>query len=207
MTKNNYKRGVLLFSGGIDSTLSAIVLLAQNIELISLSVDYPGRPMGEKRAIKALEKELAFSKSITMSIDTGSSLRKFEHKNGSDQGWIPYRNLLFWALAVHQAVMIDADFVAAGHDDDDAVAYSDASTEFFTKLEQILEFTGSEKFNRPVKVELPVYTAELAYLEKLARDNYQIMSLTWSCWLNESVPCMECYACKERKTFLEGISN
>jgi 7-cyano-7-deazaguanine synthase len=205
MEPHNSKRGVLLFSGGIDSTLAALILLGQGIELVSLTVNYPGRPEREVRAARMITAELAFSEVVEVTIETGGPLTKVPHSEDVDQGWIPYRNLLFWAIAAHKAAILDAGFVAAGHDDDDGVVFSDASNEFFALLARILTLTGSERRGQPVDIKLPVYTASLECLEKIAVRHRSVLEKTWSCWHNEGEPCMKCYACRERIVFFGGL--
>lgn len=205
MKTKKRRRGILLFSGGIDSTLAALILLAQGVELIALTINYPGRPQGEILATEALEKELPFRMSVDVSLDTGGPLAKFPLRQSVDQGWIPYRNLLFWGIAAHKAVMVDADFVAAGHDDDDGVTFSDASEEFFSGLGELLKLTGSARAKQPVEIELPIYTASLEYLQEISAQHPKIMELTWSCWLDQTHPCLSCYACKEREKFVYGL--
>jgi 7-cyano-7-deazaguanine synthase len=205
MKTKKRRRGILLFSGGIDSTLAALILQSQGVELIALTINYPNRPQGEIRATKALEKELPFVMSLDVSLDTGGSLAKFPLRHGLDQGWIPYRNLLFWAIAAHKAVMLDADFVAAGHDDDDGLAFSDASEDFFAGLRKLLKLTGSTKEKPAVDIELPIYTASLEYLQAISAQHPTIMDITWSCWLDATHPCTRCYACEERAEFFRGL--
>jgi len=100
--------------------------------------------------------------------------------------------------------MLDAEFVAAGHDDDDGILYSDASEEFFEGLKHLLTLTGSRRSGRSIEVELPIYTAKLEALRELALLNKKLMTKTWSCWLDGRTHCMACHACKGRQEFLGG---
>lgn len=199
------RRGVLLFSGGIDSALSAIVLGAQNVELIALTITYPRRPIREIRAARNVQRKLPFLAKYEVKLETGGPLVKFPRTESWRAGWIPYRNLLFWAIAAHKAVMLDADFIAAGHDDDDAASFSDASPEFLAGLGHLLKFSGVNTANN-LAVELPVYTASLELLETIARQNRKIIDMTWSCWRNGQKPCEMCHACNERQKFLRGLT-
>lgn len=202
METKKHRRGILLFSGGIDSTLAALILHAQGIELIALTINYPGRPQGEMTATRALRKELPFLMSLDVSLDTGGPLAKFPLRQGVDKGWIPYRNLLFWGIAAHKAVMVDANFVAAGHDDDDGMTFSDASEAFFSGLGELLKLTGSTNAKQAVEIELPIYTASLESLQEISAQHPKIMDITWSCWLDGAHPCLSCHACREREKFL-----
>ena len=95
------RRGLLLFSGGIDSTLSAL-LLKETTELVALTVTYPGRPEGEKLAASQLIGELRLDEHVDIALDiplTPISL-------GRTLGWVPYRNLVIWSLAAYEAVRL-----------------------------------------------------------------------------------------------------
>jgi len=200
------RRGLLLFSGGIDSTLSAIILLDRGVELISLSVDYPGRPKGEIRATNAIRERLPFVQSVDVRLDTGGLLTKFPSGQDIEKGWVPYRNLLFWAIAAHKAAMLDVGFVAAGHDLNDGVAFSDASQQFFNQLKRLLKLSG-RRSALSIDMELPLYRSSSQNLRRIAARNHSILNLTWSCWLRQNKPCMKCYACKERIEFFRGLEN
>jgi len=90
------RRGVLLFSGGLDSTLSAITLLNQGTDLIALTIDYPSRPRREDYAARQLAQRLPFSNFIQVNLDTGGPLMKCGRTHEAEGGWIPYRNLLLY---------------------------------------------------------------------------------------------------------------
>lgn len=195
------KRGVLLFSGGIDSTLSALILREVGYEVMALSVNYRGRPAGEIQAAEVLRQKLLFSEVCDVRLDTGDILRKRPDSPGALEGWVPFRNLMFWSIAAHKAVMLNAAFVAGGHDFEDGTAFNDASSEFFKRLEAIFTHTGNT--TRGIQILLPLRKPDVDAL-RLAKKHNSILELTWSCWIDGGRPCLKCYACKSRTKFLSA---
>jgi 7-cyano-7-deazaguanine synthase len=199
------RRGVLLFSGGIDSTLAGMVLASEGADLVALSINYPGRPVGEITAARDISKSLPLLKTIEVSIDGGGSFTKPEYATTNLEGWIPYRNLLFWSIAAHRAIMEHVDFVAAGHHKDDADVFSDAGKEFFDHLKKILMYSGNFGSGLRIRMELPILSITNKRLCSLARMNKDLLRRTWSCWRNERTQCTECLSCTDRRSFLDLI--
>ena len=199
------RRGLLLYSGGLDSTISALILATEAVNLVGLSIDYPGRPHGEKLAVKAMSGMLPFSQVIEVSFNSNGLLTDSDYLCTSLEGWIPYRNLLFWSIAAHKAILLDADFVAGGHDEFDGTVFNDASKDFFACLRQIVTFSGNN--NRTVNLELPILsvTDEHWYNIVNADKNKELFRKTWSCWRDSTKPCNHCYACTKRETFFDEL--
>src|SRR5437867_3912241 len=108
-------KGILLFSGGIDSTLAALILARKKVDLIGLSVVFKGRPFKEREVAKEISKHINFIDFYEITIDSQHSLTKAECISTKHEGWIPYRNLLFWTIGANQAVLNNANLIAAGH--------------------------------------------------------------------------------------------
>lgn len=184
-----------MFSGGIDSTLSAL-LLRETAELVALSISYPGRPEGERKAADELAEVLGFADFLEINIDTHI---KFAEQ-GTTPGWIPYRNLLIWGVAAHTAIKIEAGFVAAGHTLEDGVLYSDASGAFFERLNAILDHTGNSDVSK-VEIILPLTFDETPEDPVMLAMYGNMLTRTWSCWIDGPTHCGSCYACQERTEF------
>ena len=189
------RRGLLLFSGGIDSTLSAL-LLKETTELVALTVAYPGRPEGERIAASELIRELRFDEHVEIALGmplTPTSLSR-------TPGCVPYRNLVIWSLAAHEAVKTGATFIAGGHTPQDASVYSDASPVFFERLDQLLELTGGQDVHK-IDILLPMTLDETPKEPELLAAYGDILTGTWSCWVDAPAQCGRCYACRERAAF------
>lgn len=205
---NTKRRGILLYSGGLDSTLSALVLEDSSVDLIGLTINYPGRPEGEKRAAKTLSKNLPFSEVLEVSIDGKFHFLDSTYKCTCFEGWIPYRNILFWSMAAHLAILLNADFIAAGHDGEgDGRIFNDATNDFFLKLKDILRFSGNGNLNTSIDIVLPIATSsDKQSHSRLNIQNLDLLLKTWSCWRNGETPCKQCYACEDRDKFFKELN-
>ena len=206
-SSNTKRRGILLFSGGCDSTLSALILANSFVDLIGLTINYPGRPEGEKRAVKTLSQNLPFCDFLEVSIDGQFLFTDSTYESTCLEGWIPYRNILFWSIAAHQAVLLNANFIAAGHDDEnDGKLFNDSTNEFFVKLREILRFSGNS-LNSSIEIILPIANSSDDQLRSLLdSENKELLLKTWSCWRNGKAPCEQCFACHERDRFLKELA-
>jgi 7-cyano-7-deazaguanine synthase len=194
------KSAVLLYSGGADSTLCAMLLRERGVDVHALSVTYQGRPAGETRAAAALAKELAFASHHEMRLD-GMSVGApawLEGGRADHEGVVPYRNLMFWALAANRAASVGADAVAAGHTRYDAESYDDAGPAFFDALAKSFAFSGLGPKGRALSIELPLASLSPDEMASLLLRHREFLRRTWSCWRDGAAPCGVCFACKER---------
>ena len=198
MNSSRRSRCVLLYSGGFDSTLAAILLAQERIDLIALSVDYSGRPQGERAAAHKLVPLLPFVDTVDVTVSGGPMV----YRGGNAyEAWIPFRNLLFWSIAAHKAILLDAHAIAAGHSREDGSVYTDASKHFLRQLRKMMRFSGSIAIRAPLLVKLPLHTVEDKALMPIISEHYDLLRQSWSCWRDETAPCNCCFACKERGAY------
>lgn len=194
------KSAVLLWSGGADSTLCAMLLRERGIAVHALSVHYAGRPAGEIAAAQALAAEMEFASAHEMRLD-GLAMGPpawLVDPAAHHEGFVPYRNLVFWSLAANRAAAVGADAIAAGHTRYDAECYDDAGPAFFASLAAPLNHSGLGKGGRPVAVELPLALLSPQEMADLLLRHREFLRRTWSCWRDGTKPCGVCYACTER---------
>lgn len=202
------RRGCLLFSGGLDSTMSALALTSEGVDLVGLSINYPGRPKSEIAAAMSLSKRLPFSAMVEVALESDTVLTIPHLKGTKLEGWVPYRNFLFWAIAAHKGALIGADFIAAGHDQNDQKAYSDVSKDFFDAIRHLLQLSGNSEYPIRIDIHLPLLsmTEKQQYGLFANTKNRRILSSTWSCWRDAPVPCRTCAACKDREQYLNQVN-
>lgn len=185
--------------------MAALLLEPSECEIIALSINFTGRPRGELTSARAVAAALPVSDLIEVSLDLGARLTDPRYSNGPYEGWIPYRNLIFWSIAAHTAARVKATFIAAGHEYSDGEKFSDASADFFFLLQHITSYSGNRALPHAPRIRLPVLETSDNDFDVLARRNSGILELTWSCWRDHISPCLECHACNKRRDYLTRI--
>jgi 7-cyano-7-deazaguanine synthase len=204
------RKALLLFSGGFDSTFVALTLQRSQCEIVPLVIDHPNRPAGEAATSERILDRLG----ITNVIRATLPLADFRHQperwlSPRHEGWIPHRNLVFFGLAAHYAVLHRCDVIAAGTRVWDTTAYDDATEEFLRALESLLQNSGAGVPGRfPVELYFPIIGSHepiKALLRELPSAE-ELLRLTWSCWRNEAEPCGRCAPCVTRAKFFAEVS-
>lgn len=205
--------GILLASGGMDSTVLAHELARNGEKIILLFLDY-GQHCVEKEleTLKTVLPEMY--KDNVRIIKIGdvykeSSSRMIIEANlwvdnvVAEDLYLPYRNLLFLSIASAYAQSIGAKNVYSAFINSNHAKEIDCSMEFFTKLESLLESYGSVKINMPYR--------ELSKTE-VARLGVELgapIAATYSCQVNSQNPCGACPNCVDRidamNALVEGV--
>ena len=200
---------LLLFSGGFDSMLTALLLKEQGFALHALSINFVGRPRQEIcTARKLARRNPLFMNFVEFKLDWIDNAPQTKtgktHPSEPAAGSIPYRNLVFWSVAVLVASRHGIRTVAGGHTNRDAAHYTDASPEFFQKLRALTAYSGGSALAPQMIFRLPLQEIPSDSYEVTVRQNLPLLQKTWSCWLNGKQPCRSCYACIERERYLRA---
>ncbi len=194
--------GVLLASGGMDSTVLAYDLAKQDKKVILLFLDYGQHCMGKE--LETLKKVLpiVYKDNIRVikigDIYKESNSRMIIEANlwkdnvVADDLYLPYRNLLFLSIASAYAQSIGAKNVYSAFINSNHAKEIDCSMEFFTKLETLLESYGAVKINMPYR--------EMSKIE-VARFGVSLgapVASTYSCQVNSQNPCGACPNCVDK---------
>ena len=194
--------GVLLASGGMDSTVLAYDLADKGQNVILLFLDY-----GQHCAAKELETlkkvvPTVYEDNIRI-VKVGDIYRESKSRMiveanlwtdsvVADDLYLPYRNLLFLSIASAYAQSIGAKDVYSAFINSNHAKEIDCSMEFFTKLESLLQSYGSVKINMPYR--------EMSKRE-VARLGIKIgapVASTYSCQVNADNPCGACPNCVDK---------
>lgn len=197
---------VLLYSGGIDSTLVALHLADERREVHALSIQYDDRPAEEVRAARRIARALPFASWHEvgvrgLSVGPPPAARSAARERASLEGVIAHRNILFWSIAANRARTVGAGAIAAGHTREDARSYTDASPAFFAALAPLLGSSGVAGLGA-LELLLPLQELPARHWRAVARRRRDIIDATWSCWRDGAAPCRRCFACVQRARFL-----
>ncbi len=205
---NTYFDGLLLASGGLDSTVLAYDLEKKGQNILLLFLNYGQHCIEQeydtlKRVAPAKFKENI--KVINISdIYQDSNSRMIKEANlwvddvVADDLYLPYRNLLFLSIASAYAQSRGIKAVYSAFINSNHAKEIDCSMEFFTRLESLLESYGS------VEIKMPFRELSKTEVAKLGISLNVPITTTYSCQANSKNPCGACPNCVDR---LEALDN
>ena len=199
---------VLIYSGGLDSTVLLFDLLADGDSVLALSVDYGQRHRVElehaRRMAQSLgvEWQLADLSGITHLL-TGSSLTSAEiavpHGHYAEgtmkQTVVPNRNMIMLSVAAGWAIARRADRVAYAAHAGDHTIYPDCRPEFAAAVDAAFRLADW----REIHLYCPFVT--LTKTEIVSRGVQLNVDFggTWSCYEGGPIHCGRCGTCFERR--------
>ena len=212
---------VVLFSGGLDSTVVLYEAIKHFSKIYALTFDYGQRHLIElayaNRTVVALQKQGYSIQHQQVDIESvistccDSALITSELASVPDAGeaatWIvPGRNLIFLSLAFAYAHKVESSFVHIGVNADDVVSgFHDCKYNFFIAAEEAANIGLGRQWGTPhaetVMLCCPNY--ERSKQEVIERAGHLGIKLedTWSCYnpTETAQPCQMCPACLLRK--------
>ena len=216
------KRAVVLLSGGIDSTTTLAIAIAERYETYALSFDYGQRHQIEMEAAHRVAKSLGAKEhrvaKIDMRIFGGSALTddlavpkkrsETEIAHGIPITYVPARNTIFLAYALAWAEVILASDIFIGVNAIDYSGYPDCRPEFIEAFETLANLgTKAGVESRRFQIQTPLIKFSKAEIIHKTVELGVDLSLTHSCYdpTPEGLACGECDSCLLRlKGFREA---
>jgi 7-cyano-7-deazaguanine synthase len=216
------KRAVVLLSGGVDSTTTLAIAMAEGYEAYALSFDYGQRHQIEVEAARRVANSLGAKEhrvaKIDMRIFGGSALTddldvpkkrlETEIAHGIPSTYVPARNTIFLAYSLAWAEVIPTGHIFLGVNAIDYSGYPDCRPEFIEAFETLANLgtkTGVE--GARFRVHAPLIKFSKAEIIRKASQLNVDLSLTHSCYdpSPEGLACGECDSCLLRlKGFREA---
>jgi 7-cyano-7-deazaguanine synthase len=213
---------VVLLSGGIDSTTTLAIALAEGYEASALSFDYGQRHQIETAAARRLADSLGAKdhrvakidlrifggSAITDDIDVPKQRSETEIAHGIPVTYVPARNTIFLAYALAWAEVIPANDIFLGVNAIDYSGYPDCRLEFIEAFETLANVSTKAGIEgRRFHIHTPLIKFSKAEIIRKAVDLGVDLSLTHSCYdpSPEGLACGECDSCLLRlKGFREA---
>ncbi len=214
------KGAVVLLSGGLDSTTTLAIAIAQSYEAYALSFDYGQRHQIEIDAARRIAGSLGAKEhriaKIDMRVFGGSALTddrdvpkkrsETEIAHGIPVTYVPARNTVFLAYALAWAEMIPAADIFIGVNAIDYSGYPDCRPQFIEAFEALANLgtkTGVE--GTRFRIHAPLIRFSKSEIIRKAVELNVDLSLTHSCYdpSPEGLACGECDSCLLR---LKGFS-
>ena len=203
---------MLLLSGGLDSAVALWWARAQGYEVLPLTFHYYRRPKAEGAAMRRqLEKvgsprlreiDLPFLKDNEDLLKTETAVNPLLAK--SPEGYIPARNMVFYALAAYHAEVEKASWVIGGHNGLDPETFPDSSPKFFDFLNSLYRLGIWSYGASPVQVVQPLSGKDKAAVVRMGIGLGVPFEDTWSCYWDGEAHCGICPSCLERKEAFAG---
>jgi 7-cyano-7-deazaguanine synthase len=203
-------KSIVLLSGGMDSTLTAVIARNESGELAALHLNYRHRT--ERRELQAFNDvadSLGISQRLVVDIEFlrhigGSSLTdKMIDVTKADltatdvpSSYVPFRNGNFLAIAASWAEVIGAERIYIGAVEEDSSGYPDCRRSFFDAYEQAIDL--GTKSDTHLQIVTPVIRM---HKSEIVRESLRLnapIEKTWSCYQSEDIACGECDSCALR---------
>ena len=216
------KRAVVLLSGGIDSTTTLAIAIAEGYEAYALSFEYRQRHHIETEAARRVADSLGAKEHRVANIDLrvfgGSALTdhvdvpkkrsQTEIAHGIPVTYVPARNTIFLAYALAWSEVVPANDIFLGVNAIDYSGYPDCRPEFIEAFETLANVgTKAGVEGRHFQIHTPLIKFSKAEIIRKAVELGVDLSLTHSCYdpSREGLACGECDSCLLRlKGFREA---
>lgn len=202
-------KGVILVSGGLDSTTLMYQFFRQGIDFIPLFVNYgqhcANHELNTLRSVIPSEYKDRIEIIDVSDIYRYSQSRFIKPANlwkeniTAEDLYIPYRNVLLLTIAASFAQTLGIDKVYSAFINSNHAKEIDCSSEFFNKLECFLSEYGS------VKIEMPFRNMSKYDVAKLGLELRAPIGQTFSCQASPEIPCGACPNCVDRLNALKKI--
>ena len=214
------KPAVVLLSGGIDSTTTLAIAIAEGYETCALSFDYGQRHQIERKAAQCVAKSLGVkyhrmakidlrvfgSSALTDDVAVPKQRSETEIAHRIPVTYVPARNTIFLAYALAWAEVITVNDIFLGVNAIDYSGYPDCRPEFIEAFENLANVgTKAGVEGRRFQIHTPLIKLSKAEIIRKAVDFGLDLSLTHSCYdpSPEGLACGQCDSCLLR---LKGFS-
>jgi 7-cyano-7-deazaguanine synthase len=197
---------VVLYSGGLDSTVLLYYLDKFYNGIVALAFDYnqkhrreldAAREITERKGIPLRVIELNALNQTSPSALTRPDIN-VPHGHFQDPiqkaTVVPNRNMIMLSLAVAYALNIGAETVAMAAHKGDSAIYPDCRPSFFNAFQSTLY---AQNIN--VGLLVPFLDLDKKYIVNLGKELNVPIERTWSCYEGQETPCGKCGACVERQ--------
>ena len=206
------KRGVILVSGGLDSTTVLAMARSLDYQCYTLSFDYGQRNRAELLAAERVSVALGDveHKVVRLNLDSigGSALTDTsiavpeEETEGIPVTYVPARNTIFLSIALGWAEVLGAHDIFIGVNAVDYSGYPDCRPEFISAFENMANLaTRAGVEGQNITVHTPLMTMGKGDIIKAGVALGVDYSLTVSCYQAsaEGLACGKCDSCRLRR--------
>ena len=205
------KRFVVVYSGGLDSTILLKFLESQGCYREAVTIDYGQRHgMAEIRAAQEITHLMNVAHHVVDVSNLGHLIKGNSQTDASvavpeghytDESMkatvVPNRNMVMLSIAMARAIAEDMDGVAYAAHAGDHPIYPDCRPEFIEAMRQVFR----RCHDRPMLLEAPFSSLTKSQLVKMSTGlgMDDLLGKTWSCYNGRALHCGKCGTCVERR--------
>ena len=200
------KKGIILLSGGIDSTTTLYHAKKKGYKLAALIFDYRQKHKKElKYAIKIakangldyylLKIDLSWTKSALTNKNIGIPCNRNLKSKKIPVTYVSGRNIIFLSYAYSLAESVGANKIFIGAHVEDYSGYPDCRPQFLGAFEE-----GANKglSSKKISIAAPLLKKNKKEIIRLGLKLNVPYELTWSCYKGNKNPCLRCDSCRFR---------
>ena len=200
-------RGVLILSGGVDSTTLLYKMLSDGYEVTALTFNYAQRHKKEIDCAQAIAERLHIRHKIVDLRTLASLLGDSALLGGKDvpschytedaakKTVVPNRNMIMLSVAAGYAEAHEIPEVFYAAHKNDSTIYPDCRPEFVQALRPAIRLATAW---HPVELQAPFVDMSKAEIVRMGLALEVPYELTWSCYQGAERPCRTCPTCIER---------
>ncbi len=211
-------RTVVVYSGGLDSTVLLAHLLAEGREVHALTIHYGQRHAREIESARAVcahygvEHRVADLRALgaifgsNSLTNTAVDVAEGHYTEESMKTTVvPNRNMILLAVAAARAIALKADTLAYAAHSGDHTIYPDCRPEFADAMDHAIGLADWHK----VRLERPMVNWSKSDIVRRGAELGVPFALTWSCYKGGAKHCGRCGTCVERREAfrLAGIAD
>ncbi len=203
------KKAVCIMSGGMDSTLCAVMAKKAGYDIVALHFDYGQRTMKrEKRAFNEICERLGITKKMSLDVsfiaqiggnsltDESLQIRKDGVEKDVPNTYVPFRNGIFISVAAALAEKENAQAIYIGVVEEDSSGYPDCKESFIKSINEAINLGTSPSFS--CEIITPLVNLSKADIVAKSLELGSPLELTWSCYDSEDEACGLCDSCRLR---------
>ena len=204
-------KALVVFSGGLDSTVALYWAKKNYDEVATISFNYGSKHNDmeytyakktcEKLGVSNLRIDLDFINKYFKSdlLQSGGDIPNGYYTDENMKSTVvPFRNGIMLAIAAGYAESNDCNVIILGNHAGDHAIYPDCTPEFIKSMNKAVVF-GTKK----VRIESPFCNLSKTDIVKLGENLGVDFSLTYSCYKGGEKHCGLCGTCAERKEAFE----